>query len=69
MPIFRKVRPYITAYDFQQSCTSRHARREVQDSKPDHVSDSAYEVLKPICGYIRPCAPEDGHNGARIMLS
>jgi len=29
---------------------------------------SARNVLKTICSNIRPCAPEDGHNGARNML-
>ena len=32
-------------------------------------SDLSFTVLKTICGYIRPCAPEDRHNGARNMLN
>ena len=30
---------------------------------------SAHEVLKTVRSSVQPCTPEDGHNGARNMLS
>jgi len=29
----------------------------------------ALYLLKNICSSVQPCTPEDGHNGARNMLS
>ena len=29
----------------------------------------ALYVLKTLCSCVQPCTPEDGHNGARNMLS
>jgi len=29
----------------------------------------AHKALKTICSSVHPCIPEDGHNGARNMLS
>jgi len=32
-------------------------------------SDLSFTMLKTICSSVWPCTPEDGHNGARNMLS
>ena len=34
-----------------------------------HYFDLSFTVLKTICSSLQPCTPEDGHNGARNMLS
>ena len=74
MPIFRSARPYITAYGFSVLNVlagvlgSRDAGR-VHCVEAVIRLQPAHQVLKTICSNIRPCAPEDGHNGVRNMLS
>jgi len=58
MPIFRSVRPYITAYGFQHFMLLADVL----------WSGEAGCVHTARCN-IRSNTPEDGHNGARNMLS
>ena len=81
MSIFRSARPYVTAYGFQHLMLlagilgSREAGRvhcveDVTSSFPaPQDASQQHQVLETICGNIRSSTPEDGHNGARNMLS
>ena len=58
MPIFRSARPYIADWSLGES-----GRPAPQGSNQQH------QVLETICGYMQSGTPEDGHCGARKMLS
>ena len=50
-----------------QGCILLHMVFNTVKDKP--YSDLSFTVLKTICSSVQPCTPEDGHNGARNMLS
>jgi hypothetical protein len=70
-----QARLYITAYGFQHLMCwlkSRDAGRQVVCAVYRLFFDSASTLSaenQTICSNIQPCAPEDGRNDARNMLS
>jgi hypothetical protein len=81
MSIFRSARPYVTAYGFQHlmllagilgsregGCNILHTVHSARFPAPQDSSQQ-HQVLETIRGNIRSSTPEDGHNGARNMLS
>ena len=53
----------------QTQDTNHHLTQQTPITVKTPYSDLSFTVLKTICSSVQPCTPEDGHNGARNMLS